>query len=130
MKKKIYPAIFKYDDNDKCYLVDFIDLKGCSTFGKSIEDAFNMAQKAMGLYLEDCKEYPVATQELNKIKLDKNEFIALIDIDMEEYYKKNSKRAVKKTLTIPEWLNKEAEKKNINFSQVLQEALKVKLELD
>lgn len=127
MKKKVYPAIFTYDG--EYYNVNFIDFS-CSTFGKSIEEAFNMAQEAMGLYLEDCKEYPAVTQELSRIKLNKNEFIALIDIDMEEYYKKHSNRAVKKTLSIPEWLNTEAEKKNINFSQVLQEALKVKLELD
>ena len=62
MKKKIYPAIFKYDKKEKVYLVDFVDLKGCSTFGKTIEEAFNMAQDAMGLYLEDCMEYPEATQ--------------------------------------------------------------------
>ena len=60
--------------------------------------------------------------------MNKDEFIALIDIDMEEYYKKHSNKAVKKTLSIPEWLNVEAEKKNINFSQVLQEALKIKIE--
>ena len=48
---------------------------------------------------------------------------------MEEYYRKHSSKAVKKTLSIPEWLNIEAEKKNINFSQVLQEALKVKLDI-
>ena len=129
MKKKVYPAIFKYDKKEECYLVDFIDLKGCSTFGKTIEEAFNMAQEAMGLYLEDCKDYPKATQNINKIELKKDEFIALIDIDMEEYYRKHSSRAVKKTLSIPEWLNAEAEKKNINFSQVLQEALKVKLDI-
>ena len=52
MKKKIYPAIFKFDKTENCYLIDFIDLKGCSTFGKSIEEAFSMAQEAMGLYLE------------------------------------------------------------------------------
>lgn len=127
MKKKVYPAIFTYDG--EYYNVNFIDLS-CSTFGKSIEEAFNMAQEAMGLYLEDCKEYPAVTQELSRIKLNKNEFIALIDIDMEEYYKKHSNKSIKKTLSIPEWLNTEAEKKKINFSQVLQEALKVKLELD
>lgn len=127
MKKKVYPAIFTYDG--EYYNVNFIDFS-CSTFGKSIEEAFDMAQEAMGLYLENRKEYPAVTQELSRIKLNENEFIALIDIDMEEYYKKHSNRSVKKTLSIPEWLNTEAEKKNINFSQVLQEALKVKLELD
>ena len=128
MKKKVYPAIFKFDKTENCYLIDFIDLKGCSTFGKSIEEAFSMAQEAMGLYLEECKDYNIATQELNKVKLNEDEFIALIDIDMEEYYKKHSNKAIKKTLSIPEWLNVEAEKKNINFSQVLQEALKIKIE--
>lgn len=127
--KLVYPAIFTYDKKDKCYLVDFIDFN-CSTFGETIQDAFFMAEEAMGLYFEDEKEYPKPTDNFKEIALKQNQFISLVGVDMVEYYKRHSNKAVKKTLTIPEWLNGLAENNNINFSQVLQEALKDKLIID
>ena len=130
MKMKIvYPAIFTYDKEENCYLVDFIDFS-CSTYGKTIQEAFFMAEEAMGLYFEDEKEYPEVTKDYKDIKLNDNQFISLVGVDMVEYYKRNSNKSVKKTLTIPEWLNVLAENDNINFSQILQEALKDKLLID
>lgn len=127
--KIVYPAIFTYDKEEKCYLVDFIDFH-CSTFGKTIKEALFMAEEAMGLYFENEKDFPKFTENCSHIKLKSNQFISYVGIDMMEYYQKNSKKSVKKTLTIPEWLNTLAEKKCINFSQVLQEALKEKLLLE
>lgn len=130
MKTKIvYPAVFTYDKKENCYLVDFIDFS-CSTFGATLQEAFFMAEEAMGLYFEDEREYPKATENYTDIKLKDNQFISLVGVDMVEYFKKNSNKAVKKTLTIPEWLNALAENENVNFSQVLQEALKEKLAID
>lgn len=130
MKTKIvYPAIFTYDKEENCYTVDFIDFS-CSTFGATLQDAFFMAEEAMGLYFEDEKEYPEATEDYREIDLKENQFISLVGVDMIEYYKRNSNKSVKKTLTIPEWLNALAENENINFSQLLQEALKEKLVID
>lgn len=130
MKTKIvYPAIFTYDKEANCYLVDFIDFN-CSTFGETVQEAFFMAEEAMGLYFEDEREYPTPTENYNDIKLEENQFVSLIGVDMVEYYKRNSNKSVKKTLTIPEWLNVLAENENINFSQLLQEALKDKLIID
>lgn len=130
MKTKIvYPAIFTYDKKENCYLVDFIDFS-CSTFGATLQEAFFMAGEAMGLYFEDEKEYPEATKNYKNIDLKENQFVSLVGVDMIEYYKRNSNKSVKKTLTIPEWLNVLAENENINFSQVLQEALKEKLVID
>ena len=130
MKTKIvYPAIFTYDQKDECYLVDFIDF-GCSTFGATIQEALFMAEEAMGLYFEDEKEYPEATRDYRNIDLKENQFISLVGVDMIEYYKRNSNKSVKKTLTIPEWLNVLAENENLNFSQILQESLKDKLNID
>ena len=57
----------------------------------------------------------------------KQSFVTLVSVDVEEYAKTHFNKAIKKTLTIPEWLNKEAMSKKINFSQVLQEALIAKL---
>lgn len=124
----VFPAIFTYDG--KYYNVDFIDLNGCSTFGDSIQNAYLMAQDAMGLYLDDLTNFPKPTLDFSNITLEKNQFISLVSIDMDEYRKKFNNKAIKKTLTIPEWLNHLAEKNNINFSQVLQESLKERLGID
>jgi len=123
----IYPAIFTYDKKENCYLVDFIDLKGCSTYGNTLVEAFEMAQDAMGLYLDDITKLPLPTIDFSNIKLKNNQFINFVSIDMNEYRRKNNNKSVKKTLTIPCWLNNLSEKNNINFSQVLQEALKERL---
>ena len=124
----VFPAIFTFDG--KYYNVDFIDLKGCSTFGNSIQDAYAMAQDAMGLYLDNMVNFPKPSLDFSAIDLKDNQFISLISIDMDDYRKKFNNKAVKKTLTIPKWLNYLAEKNNINFSQVLQEAIKEKLDID
>lgn len=130
MKNFVYPAIFTYDENDKCFLVDFIDLKGCSTYGDTIDKAYLMAQDAMGLFLSDLDVFPKPTIPYNNIKLEKNQFISLVEIDLVEYRKKYNNIAIKKTLTIPTWLNTLAEKNDINFSQVLQRALKEELNIE
>lgn len=127
----VYPAIFtKQNDDGEYFLVDFIDLKNCTTYGRTLQEAFYMAQDAMGLFLDNELSYPTPTTDFNNIKLEKNQFISFVNIDMDEYRKKFNNRSVKKTLTIPEWLNTLSEKNNINFSQVLQEALKEKLDID
>lgn len=124
----VFPAIFTFDG--KYYNVDFIDLKGCSTFGDSIQNAYLMAQEAMGLYLDNLTNFPEPTLDISSIVLQENQFISFVSIDMDEYRKKFNNKSIKKTLTIPEWLNYLSEKNNINFSQVLQEALKEKLGID
>lgn len=131
MKKtnlSVYPAIFTYDSKEKKYLIDFIDLKGCSTFGNSLPEAFEMAQDAMGLYLDELIKFPEATTNFKNIKLKNNQFINYVEIDMQDYRRKHNNKSVKKTLSIPAWLNNLCESQNINFSQVLQEALKEKLQ--
>ncbi len=124
----VFPAIFSFDG--KYYNVDFIDLEGCSTFGDSIQNAYLMAQDAMGLYLDNLTNFPQPTLSISNIPLKENQFVSFISIDMDEYRKKFNNKSIKKTLTIPEWLNYLSEKNNINFSQVLQEALKEKLGID
>jgi len=127
----VYPAIFsKYDDDGEYYIVDFIDLEGCTTEGKTLQEAFYMAQDAMGLFLDDLSKFPNPTTDFSNIVLQKNQFINYVNIDIDEYRKKYNNKSVKKTLTIPCWLNSLAEKNNINFSQVLQESLKKELGID
>lgn len=119
-----YPAIFTAEDVG--FSVKFPDLPGCFTEGDTIEETYKMATSAIGLYAqaEDGKfEFPKASAPKD-IELDKDEFLVLIEFDLVEYLKNTSEKSVKKTLTIPSWLNNLAEQNNVNFSNVLQNALK------
>lgn len=90
-----------------------------------------MAVEALGISLisrkEDREIIPKPT-EINKIDA-KDGILAVVEFDMMEYQRKHNSRAVKKTLSIPEWLNEEAVARGVNFSQVLQEALMLKLNI-
>ena len=127
--KYTYPAIFK-PAKEGGYNVEFPDLPGCFTCGEDLADAMLMAKDAIELWLW--------TAETDGIKIPKPstnltaqapDFVNLIAADTLEYAKQYDNKAVKKNLTIPNWLNTNAEKAGVNFSQVLQEALKHKLDL-
>lgn len=133
MKKDyyIYPAIFEYEK--KGISISFPDLPGCISCAKDDEEALYMAKDALGLYIvcseEDGEELPNPTK-LNKINLNQNQKITLVEVNMPLFRDAIQNSAVKKTLTIPKWLNELAEKNHINFSQVLQTALKNILNLN
>lgn len=124
----IYPAVFHKEDDS--YWVEFPDLEGCQTCGDKLQDTMLLAQEALGLYivslLEDGKLPPHPT-DIESLTPEKGAFVTLVAVDP-DIYRRNTK-AIKKTLTIPAWLNEEAEKKHINFSSILQEALKQELSL-
>lgn len=126
MKKLYYPAVFHIAEEGG-FWVTFPDIPECMTEGDDLEEAYKMANDALGLAitsrLEDNEEIPDPTKITDLEELEKDEFMAIIEFDIDEYRKKYSSKAVKKTLTIPEWLNKEAIDKGINFSKVLQDAL-------
>ena len=129
MAKHFYPAVFCQEDVG--YSVFFPDLKGCNTEGDDLEKAYDMAFSALGLYLEgvpNC-DYP-AKSNPKEIKLEENEFVVVIEFDMSQYERKLNSKAVKKTLTIPSWLNELAEENHVNFSGILQTALKEHLGVD
>ena len=131
MKKEklfTYPAIFTLEDNG--YWVEFIDLEGCFSDGETLPEAMENAKEAMGLYLEDLNEYPDCTTDIKKIKLEKNQVVSFVTVNLEEHKKKYETKSIKKTLSIPAWLNTIAEKENINFSQLLQKALIERLKVD
>lgn len=127
--KYVYPAVFTKED-DGLYAVVFNDLESCYTSGSSLADAMEMAEDVLALtlygYEVNKKAIPEPTP-IDEISVEKNEFVNYVACDTLEYRKMYSNKAVKKTLTIPEWLNEEALDKNINFSAVLQEALQEKL---
>lgn len=130
--KLIYPACF-YPSEDG-YTVIFPDLPGCVTEGDTLSEAMEMAIDAASGWLlgevEENKQLPKAT-DIKKVIPDEyeNGFVSLIGVNLDEYSLKHGNRAIKKTLTIPAWLNTIAEENNVNFSQVLQKALKDQLEI-
>ena len=123
MKKMFYPAVF-HRAEEGGYWITFPDIPECITEGDNMEEAYNMAVDALGLALTDRikekQDLPKAS-EVDDIKEDGT--VVVVQFDLAEYNRKHNNRAVKKTLSIPEWLNEEALTMNINFSQVLQEAL-------
>ena len=130
MSKLFYPAIF-HTAEEGGFLVSFPDLPECLTEGDDMQQAYEMAVEALGLTLvgrkEERIEIPKPTQ-VDKVDTEDGTLV-IVEFDMLEYQKKHNSRAVKKTLSIPEWLNEEATARGVNFSQVLQEALLVKLNI-
>lgn len=127
--KKAYPIILS---QGKDYIVVFVPDFKINTQGKDIPEAIEMARDAigiMGIDMEDEKETLPTPSALSDIKSDPKDIITLVDVDFAEYRRKNDMRTVKKNCTIPSWLNFEAEKAGVNFSAVLQSALKKELHI-
>lgn len=124
MERLFYPAIF-HKAEEGGFWVSFPDIPECLTQGDDMDEAYEMAADALGLALTTMKENKekipkASTPESVEIK---DGFLVIIEFNMAEYLRKHSSRAVKKTLSIPEWLNEAAVKAGINFSQSLQEIL-------
>lgn len=124
MNAIFYPAIFHPEEVG--YSVIIPDIEGCFTQGETMDEAVTMAQDAIGLMLEDQKVCSKPSLP-SALTVDPGDFVAMVPFDMAEYKKKF--KPVKKTLSIPGWLNDAAEAAHINFSGVLQEGLKSELGL-
>ena len=124
-----YPAIFHVADEGG-FWVSFPDFPECMTQGNDLDDAYKMAVEAMGLCIDEKlknnEDLPKASIPTDFV-IERDDFSCLIEFDYIQYKKIHSGKAVKKTLSIPEWLNEAAISNEINFSQVLQEALMQKL---
>lgn len=128
MAKYVFPAIIEKADDG--YNVTFPDIENCFTCGETFAEAIEMAQDVLPLMLcqmEDDKKLIPMASNISDLHLDKNETASYIVADTMKYREKYNNKAVKKTLTIPQWMNEAATNANINFSQVLQDALREKL---
>ena len=129
--KYAYTAVFAPGENGT-YSVRFPDLPGCYTSGDDMANAVYMAQDVLNLTLydleQDNKPIPKASKPQD-IKVTGNQFTSVIAVDTETYRRFYENKSVKKTLTIPMWLNERAERAHVNFSQVLQEGLKNYLQI-
>jgi len=125
MDNYIFPCVFIYKDDGISIL--FPDLDGCVSFGENEHQAFYNAKEALTLHLYGMEQDndPIPEPSMIKnVELDENEQAVLIEAFMPAFRAKQANKFVKKTLTIPEWLNIVAEKNGVNFSQLLQSALK------
>ena len=128
-RRYVYPAIFTPENG--AYSVIFPDLE-IATSGETLVEAMDMAQDALCLQLydfEERKEAIPAASSITDLTCPAGSFASLIECDTMEYRRYYDNKAVKKTLSIPSWLNTMAEREDINFSAVLQKALKAELNL-
>ena len=128
----IYPAVF-YSEEDGRYSVIFPDLNDLATYGDNLADAFAMAQEACGQYLftslRDGEKVSASTP-ISEVKMEEEAaLVNLICVNLDEYAKAYNDKAVKKTLSIPAWLNTACENYGINYSKVLKDALIARLQM-
>lgn len=128
--KQAYPIFIQKDK--EFYVVDIPDFE-IGTQGETISDAMGMARDAIGMcgcYLQDeGKAIPLPTSP-ESVSPRGEAILTLVDVDFDEYRRKHEIRTVRKNVTLPSWLNEEAERANINFSAALQKALKKELHID
>ena len=129
MAKYLYAAVFTPEPAGG-YSINFPDLPHCYSQGDDLKDGYKMAEDVACSVLVDLENerQPIpAPSDPATLPLADGEFAALIGVDTLAYRQATDNRAVKKTLSIPNWLNVLAERESVNFSQTLQEALKRQL---
>lgn len=130
VERYFYPAVFTYEPDQEIAVV-FPDLDA-ATSGENDEEALLSARELLGCVMfgleEDGEAIPKPTA-LNEIKVEKNERAVLVDAYMPSVRMAQNNKSVNRTVTLPAWLNAAALERNINFSQVLQEALKTQMGL-
>lgn len=135
--KQVYPTFIAEHEGDFLVFVPDMELY---TEGKSLVDAIEMARDAIGLkgidLEDDGKEIPVPSSPEMAIRKAKEEadifdystgMLTFVDIDFQVYRRKIDNKMVRRNVTLPNWLDMEAERAHINVSRVLQEALMMKL---
>lgn len=126
MNKLYYPVVLHPEETG--YSVSVPDLDGCFSQGETLGEAVEMIQDAIGLFLDGETTFP-APSEPSSIKVHDGDILMVVAFDELAYKRKYDTKSVKKTLTIPSWLNQAAESAHINFSSVLQAALKQQLHI-
>lgn len=123
-----FPAFLYYDDDG--ISIEFPDLPGCLPCADTTEDAFRNAREALGLHLfgmeQDGEPIPAPTP-IQQLSPEDGAVVSMVEVFMPAVRERMNTKMVKKTLTIPAWLNALALENGVNFSQVLQDALKSRL---
>ena len=128
MKKLIYPCVVRKEDD--IYYANFPDFSACFTDAESFDELFVNTKEVLNgvifTMLKNKMDLPAASEN---IKLEEGEFLILVESPVGAIKDRINNMAVKKTLTLPAWMNEMAMENNVNFSQVLQEGLKRELNI-
>lgn len=119
LQEYVYPAVF-HSNEDGTYTILFPDLAGCISEGKTLGNAMKMAEATLTQwvdYLKDNKEDIPEPSRLQNVELDKDEFASLIRADIKDT------RAVKRTVSLPKWMDEQVAEEGLSLSKVLQDAL-------
>ncbi|MGI6783505.1 MAG: type II toxin-antitoxin system HicB family antitoxin [Aminivibrio sp.] len=127
---RTYPAILTKDENG--IAVEFPDLPGCVTCGSTGEEAVDRAKEALEGFLfvsERDGDFVPAPTPFEKIRVEEGQAVVLITVRMDIVREEEARRSVTKSVTLPAWLNQLGMEHNLNFSSLLQEALKERLDV-
>lgn len=127
--KTAYPVVISKGEK---FLIASVPDCEIDTQGDNIVDVIEMARDAISIWCvcqQDKDRHLPEPSELSAVEHEPDEIVTLVDVDIDAYRRSLENRAVKKTLTIPSWLNEKAEKAGVNFSQTLQKALKEELHI-
>ena len=133
--KYAYPAIFTTEEvsgRGIVYMVTIPDVLGCVTEGGSIAEAISMAREVLAgclLFIKQSKETIPVPSDITLFKSQPGRFVSIIDVDLSEYLRKNQKKSIIKTVSLPQWLDTMAEEAGISYSRVFQKALKEELSI-
>ena len=132
MAKYVYPVILS-PEKEGGYSANFPDLESCYTQGENLADTLEMAKDVLELTLYGLEEKEAsipASSNMSELSVNTGQIVSLVTANTISYRRFYDNKAVKKTLTIPSWLNTLAERQDINFSFVLQKALKEELQIN
>lgn len=127
----VYPVIISKEKTEKYFNVYIPDLE-VNTEGETIADAIEMAREAIALKcicFEDMKQDIPLASDIKDVKVNSSEFVSLVDVDLDDYKRRNSTKVVRRNVTLPSWINYEAERSGVNVSAILAKALKQELHL-
>jgi len=126
MSAYVYPAVFHHNDDDGSYTIIYPDIPGCISEGKTLENALYMAQAALKQWLEctiDFQETIPTASRAEDVPCGQGEFVNLVRAELKD------ERAVRRTVSIPRWMNDAAASSHLSLSRVLQDALKDRLNI-
>jgi predicted RNase H-like HicB family nuclease len=128
----VYPAIF-HPEPEGGFSVYFPDIQRGATQGETLAECIEMAEDflVLALYaMEEAQELPPQASGIRVVSREDADIVTLISVDTDAYRRYHENRLVKKTLNIPAWLNRRAEDAHVNFSQILQKALRDELRIE
>lgn len=127
-----YPMVIEKHPDKELYNAYFPDVEGCYTGAKTIQDIIEKGKEALGLHYLELENSDVqinSPSEPAKIKLNDNQQLIYIDVNMKWFREKDKYKSITKAVTLPKYLNQKAVESGVNVSAILQKALMETLDI-